>query len=202
MTNNLAQSALSFLTRSTLYLVCRAFAPLHLLLPLPLRWPLPMWPTFHRVRFLRVLSEVIHNPTFVRVQVRLDDCSQLGVVALELLRVHQQVVSEFGWCFAQHHADFHIIIQTLTQRDSRRRPPNVPTFSTLSQILPRCHRFTAATQLATLRIFDPLSLLRFSPPTVSRLDTRFYSALVAPFSNLIPWSVSPTKRTVCGSTFA
>ena len=48
---------------------------------------------------------------FCSVQVRLDDRSQLVVVTLELLRVHQQVVSEFGWRIAQHHADYDIVIQ-------------------------------------------------------------------------------------------
>ena len=35
-------------------------------------------------------SEVIHDPRLVRVQVGLDDRSQLVVVTLKLLRVHQQ----------------------------------------------------------------------------------------------------------------
>ena len=42
-------------------------------------------------------SEVIHDPRLVRVQVGLDDCSQLVVVTLKLLRVHQQMVSQFLW---------------------------------------------------------------------------------------------------------
>ena len=41
----------------------------------------------------------------------MDDCSQLVAVTLELLGAHPQLVSEFWWCFAQYHADFHIIIQ-------------------------------------------------------------------------------------------
>ena len=53
-----------------------------------------------------VISEVIRNPNFVRVQIRLDDSSQFVAVTLELLRVHQKVVSEFSWCFAQHHTNF------------------------------------------------------------------------------------------------
>ena len=36
------------------------------------------------------------------------------------------------------------------------------------------HPFPAATQLATPRIFNPLSLVRFAPPTVSKLCTRFF----------------------------
>ena len=43
---------------------------------------------------LLVVSEVICSPTLVGVQVRLDDRSQLVVVAVKLLRVHQQVASE------------------------------------------------------------------------------------------------------------
>ena len=46
-------------------------------------------------------SEVIHDPRLVRVQVGLDDCSQLVVVILKLLRVHQQMVSQFLWAFSQ-----------------------------------------------------------------------------------------------------
>ena len=38
------------------------------------------------------LSEVIHDPRLVRVQVGLDDRSQLVVVTHKLLRVHQQMV--------------------------------------------------------------------------------------------------------------
>ena len=76
-----------------------------------------------------------------------------------------------------------------------------PRFSTVPQTLTDCHPFPAATQLATLQIFDPLSLVRYPPPAVSRLRTRFCSALVVPISNLVPWSVWPTRRTVCGSTF-
>ena len=56
-------------------------------------------------------SEVIHDPRLVRVQVGLDDCSQLVVVTLKLLRVHQQMVSQFLWGFSQHHADLHVIVQ-------------------------------------------------------------------------------------------
>ena len=56
-------------------------------------------------------SEVIHDPRLVRVQVGLDDCSQLVVVTLKLLRVHQQMVSQFLWAFPQHHADLHVIVQ-------------------------------------------------------------------------------------------
>ena len=40
-------------------------------------------------------SEVIHDPRLVRVQVGLDDCSQLVVITLKLLRVHQQIVRSF-----------------------------------------------------------------------------------------------------------
>ena len=43
------------------------------------------------------LSEVVRDPRLVRVQVGLDDRPQLVVVALKLLRVHQQVVSQFLW---------------------------------------------------------------------------------------------------------
>ena len=41
------------------------------------------------------LSEVFHYPRLVCVQVGLDDCSQLVVVTLKLLRVLQQMVSQF-----------------------------------------------------------------------------------------------------------
>ena len=56
-------------------------------------------------------SEVIHDPRLVRVQVGLDGCSQLVVVTLKLLRVHQQMISQFLWAFSQHHADLHVIVQ-------------------------------------------------------------------------------------------
>ena len=56
-------------------------------------------------------SEVIHDPRLVRVQVGLDDCSQLVVITLKLLRVHQQMVSQFLRALSQHHADLHIIVQ-------------------------------------------------------------------------------------------
>ena len=47
------------------------------------------------------LSEVIHDPRLVRVQVGLDDRSQLVVVTLKLLRVHQQMVSQFLSSFVE-----------------------------------------------------------------------------------------------------
>ena len=56
-------------------------------------------------------SEVIHDPCLVRVQIGLDDRSQLVVVTLKLLRVHQQMVSQFLWAFPQHHADLHVSVQ-------------------------------------------------------------------------------------------
>ena len=56
-------------------------------------------------------SEVIHDPRLVRAQVGLDDRSQLVVVTLKLLRVHQQMVSQFLRAFSQHHADLHVIVQ-------------------------------------------------------------------------------------------
>ena len=40
-------------------------------------------------------SEVIHDPRLVRVQIGLDDRSQLVVITLKLLRVHQQMISQF-----------------------------------------------------------------------------------------------------------
>ena len=57
------------------------------------------------------LSEVMHDPRLVRVQVGLDDRSQLVVVTLKLLRVHRQMVSQFLWAFSQHHADLHVIVE-------------------------------------------------------------------------------------------
>ena len=48
-------------------------------------FPLATAVDFHRVWLFRVTSEVMCNPTPVPVQVRLDDCSQLSVVILELL---------------------------------------------------------------------------------------------------------------------
>ena len=91
--------------------------------------------------------------------------------------------------FSHHHP-------TSTSRISSGRPHDVPNFPTLSQTLPDCHPFPAAPQLATLRIFDPLSLVRFPPPTVSRLRTHYCSALAAPVSNFVLWPVWPTKRTI------
>ena len=120
-------------------------------------------------------SEVIHDPRLVRVQVSLDDCSQLVVVTLKLLRVHQQMVSQFLWAFSQHHADLHVV---------RRCPSDVPT-----------------AQLAASRISDPRFSARSLPPSVSTLRPHFCSALFAPVSSFVPWSVSPAKRTVCDSMF-
>ena len=81
MTSNIVRRNLSFRTRSTLCVVCRTLLlclclclPLLLLLLLPL--PLPLFflcnvDYFRLVWLFRVTSEVIHNPTLVRVQVRL-----------------------------------------------------------------------------------------------------------------------------------
>ena len=61
---------------------------------------------------------------------------------------------EFWWFFAQHHADFHVVIQLLTPRGSRRRPPDVShafhvssNFARLSPI-PGCN---TACNIANLR---------------------------------------------------
>ena len=62
---------------------------------------------FHWIRF----SEVVRDPRLVLVQVGLDDRLQLVLVTLKLLRVHQQMVSEFLWGFTQHHTHFHIVMQ-------------------------------------------------------------------------------------------
>ena len=136
------------------------------------------------------------GPILVRVQVRLDDCSQLVVVPLELLRVHQQVVSEFGRCLSQHHTDFHIIIQLWR----RQFLVDVHLVFFLELRWTVTHSRPAA-QLATLRIFDARHSVRFPPPTVSRLRTRFGSVLAVLVSSFVLWSVSPARRTVCGSTF-
>ena len=62
---------------------------------------------FHWICF----SEVVHDPRLHRVQVALDDRPQLAVVTLKLLRVHQQMVSQFQWGLTQHHTDLHVVIQ-------------------------------------------------------------------------------------------
>ena len=62
---------------------------------------------FHWICF----SEVVHDPRLHRVQVALDDRPQLVVVTLKLLRVHQQMVSQFQWGLTQHHTDLHVVIQ-------------------------------------------------------------------------------------------
>ena len=139
------------------------------------------------------LSEVIHDPRLVRVQLGLDDRSQLVVVTLKLLRVHQQMVSQFLWAFPQHHADLHVIVQLCWREFFVFCPPDVPTTSTSPQTLPDYHSFPAVAQLAASRISDPRFSARSRPPSVSTLRTQFCS----PISSFVPWSVSPARRTVC-----
>ena len=118
---------------------------------------------------------------------RVDDSSQLVVVTLELLRVHQQFVSEFSWCFTQHYADFQIIIR-LRRREFLVDVPDVhvlhasSNFAGLSSI-PGCN---TACNIANLRPALPAVFGAFPPPTVSRLRTRFCSALAASNSKLSP----------------
>ena len=120
MTSNLVRSDFSFRKRSAICLVCRSLLLCIVAFALsfafafvlcPQSFVLCPWPyTFvfafasdvlgnavdlHRVWLFRVTSDVIHNPTLIRVQVRLNDCSQLVVVTFELVGIHQQVVSEF-----------------------------------------------------------------------------------------------------------
>ena len=83
-------------------------------------------------------SEVIHDPRLVRVQVGLDDCSQLVVVTLKLLRVHQQMVPQFLWAFSQHRADLHIIVQLCRGEifvDVHLVFPRLPRFLKLCRII-------------------------------------------------------------------
>ena len=111
------------------------------------------------------------------------------------------MVSQFLWAFPQHHADLHVIVQLLLKRDFRRCPSGVPTTSTSPQILPDCHSFQAVAQLVTSRISDPRFSARSRLPSVSTLRTHFGSALFAPVSGFVPWSVSPARRTMCDSVF-
>ena len=46
---------------------------------------------------IHVHCEIVHDPRLLRVQVGLNDRSQLVVVAFKLLGVHQQMVSQFQW---------------------------------------------------------------------------------------------------------
>ena len=110
---------------------------------------------------LAYIFDVHRNYFSVRVQVGLDDCSQL-VVSLKLLRVHQQMVSHFLWAFSQHHADLHVIVQL--RRDFRRCPSDVPTTSTFPQTLPDNHSSLAQAQLAASRISGPRFSARSRPP--------------------------------------
>ena len=71
-----------------------------LLLPLLL---LPLLPL--------LLSLLLLYARLVRVQIGLDDRPQLFVVTLKLLRVYQQMISQFLWAIPQHHADLHVIVQ-------------------------------------------------------------------------------------------
>ena len=80
--------------------------------------------------------------------------TKLVVLALELLRVQQQSVSTFRWCFAYYHAHRHTVVKFL-----------ILDFHCSSPC-------PAAAQLATARVLDPLFLVRFRPPTVSKLRTR------------------------------
>ena len=56
------------------------------------------------------LSEVIQDQRLVRVQVVVDDRSQLVLLTLKLLGVHKQMISQFPCAFPQHHADLHVSV--------------------------------------------------------------------------------------------
>ena len=83
-------------------------------------------------------------------------------------------------------------------KDFRRHPPHVPTTSASPQtfsglsLIPSC---STACSIANLRpaVFGAFSAAKLSP----RLEPVFCSALFAPVSSFIQWSVSPTRRTVC-----
>ena len=99
---------------------------------------------FHWICF----SELIHDPLLVRVQVGMDDRPQLVVVTLKLLRVHQQMVSQFLWGLTQHHTDFHVIIQLCRRKifvDIHLLFPRLPTSP---QTLLDCHSSLAVARLA------------------------------------------------------
>ena len=113
------------------------------------------------------IFDVHRNYFSVRVKVGLYDCSQLVVISLKLLRVHQQMVSHFLWAFSQHHADLHVIVQL--RRDFRRCPSDVPTTSTFPQTLPDYHSFPAQAQLAASRISGPRFSARSRPPCLYSL---------------------------------
>ena len=138
--------------------------------------------------FRSLLASFANNPALVRVQVRLADCSKFVVVTLELLGIHRKLSRSF------HGASRNttLIFTSSSSFDAARFP----------RTLLVCHPFLAATQLATVGVFDPrCPLPRFPPPTDPKLRTRFCLALGVPVLNFVVWSVSPTRCTVCGATF-
>ena len=75
-------------------------------------------------------------------------------------------------------------------------------FPRLPRLLKLCQIVTSVVaRLAAFRLSDPQFSARSRPPTVSTPRTHFCSALFAPVSSFVQWSVSPTRRTVCDSTF-
>ena len=88
-----------------------------------------------------------------------------------------------------------------TMKDFRRHPPGVPPTSRFPQTLSDSRSSQAVTRLAASRISDPLFSARSPPPSVSMPRTRSCSALFAPTSSFVQWSVSPTRRATCDSTF-
>ena len=72
-------------------------------------------------------------------------------------------------------------------------------FPRLPRLLKLCRIITHARLWQRLQHRE--SSARSRPPSVSTLRTHFCSALFAPVSSFVPWSVSPARHTVCDSTF-
>ena len=143
------------------------------------------------------LSEVVRDPRLVRVQVGLDDRPQLVVLESSL-------ADGLALSVAPHAAP-HCFFTSSSSFDGERFS-QTPTWCShdfqVSSNLADCRSSPAVARLAAAsRTSDPLFSARSRPPSVSMPRTRSCSALFAPASSFVQWSVSPTRRTVCDSKF-
>ena len=140
--------------------------------------------TSHRVWRLCVgfVSAVSQCPCLVRAQEGLESDTQLVVFTFELLIVHQQIVFVFRRCVPDHLTSTSLLVS---------RTPNL-AFPRLPQIFELC------------RVISHPWLqhsLQHRESSVSKIRTRSCLALVAPVTNFVLWSLSPTRRTERGSRF-
>ena len=142
------------------------------------------------------LSEVVHDPRLVRVQVGLDDRPQLVVVTPKLLRVHQQMVSQFLWGLTQHHADLHVIVQLCRGKvvvDVQLVFPRLPRFLKFAglSLVPGC---STACSIANLRhaVFGA-----FSAADCLHASNPILSGTLCTSLKLCPMVSVTTKRTMC-----